>query len=826
MVQKVIRIAALEITLLVRSFIFWAVAAAMNGIMLIRLLDQANDGVPLATADVVPPGVSEVLTLGLLAFILVAVGSAMRSKAERTEETLDTYPPTNGEFAAGQVLGLVVLFIGIWASAIVLGAAGAYLVGGGRPIDWGVAFGELIRRGIPSAMLGAGVGYLVGALSPSVVVGYPIGVAVWGVIVPGMMEMSNRASLKGIAILEPLLVSPFDTGTADDFTRAVAFALTLGALSAFLAATLVKSRRESKRSYWMRHLGLVATLVLAGVVLGTSISVWSGRAAISRAGVEVHAAEQRALKALSSALPPDAFWATDVLAYDMDIRLIGSERRLENTAVMQVQNAASRPVDVLLFTLRAEFEVEQVRVARTGILGASDAHARPAELGQEADFVREASFIQVNMPDGRPLNPGEGVTVAITYSGRVWDWSVGPLGPYREELLAFIDSGGAWLPAGTAWYPVGGAHRTRSLSVLGQMDVEADGSLKPGPGSSVKAMFVEWSHPLAAMKVRVIVDGMLAVNGLRAAGGIHGTDEARGLEVETGIQGRRVSAQDGSVVYEFESPGTRDLFLRVGRPVQAEISPEALAFVRERFTFYEGMAASGARGFRVGRLPETAETLYRNALAPSWWLSFDPRLLERVVRREAAGRGPLLGHDRWTIEEGILQAWWASGGERAFTARRSFPLGGNPDSTPNPAGSRESEPNLIDGVLGYAFLMFLEQNSETSVAQGVRDYWVGLEARYEQGQGASAPTAPRMGATPSQMVELPTYDRHAATGFSMLARLEREAGRDAVIRAIRLLRAGRPGRDGIVTYDDLTQAVSRARKAADGEVQGSREGRP
>ncbi|MEA4883117.1 MAG: hypothetical protein VB144_05595 [Clostridia bacterium] len=730
-------IARYQLVLIARSPLFVVAVLALLVILTVGAVNRA-DGFPAAPVETTVASAASMNEMALLVFTLLAAWAGTMARSGRASEMTDTYWHTNTEIAIGQALGLFLAFAAVQAVSVVWGTGLVWAAYGRMPVNIAAAVSFWFVQLLPGAVMTAGLGYAVGYLIGSPVVAYPVAAGLWFAVVMGSRQASWRPTTRWLAVL--------DMGSAHDFDRgltAVAM-VALGLLGAGAAAGLVKRGREAAAGRRLMSAAAVAVTVAAfGLALGASWVRWSPRLEASRNSVSMAPEETRALAGLS-ALELGLRPATDVRSYDMEVRLHPSQGVFQNTVVMDVINSGVAPLSTLSFTLRGEFAVEGCQV-RQGSWNA-------------ARCDRRASLLSVQLDT--PLAPGQSCAVRISYRGPVQDWTLGKFLWLNTELNGIVRPDRAWLPAGLAWYPVAGARHTRYVAVangeMGVTDLRTE-------GAALKAAWVENSHPSACMHVRV-----------------H-TGMPPGTRVDMGIPGTLISGEGENPVYEFRSDWARDLYLTVGAARQGgvELPDIARTYLDRRWDFYEALAQSGSEIVpanpptpRLGSLPSSP------LLAPSGAMVVNARVVQRLARGDSGHQGAneMLPYDRNVVENAVLGAWWPEGGTRW-------------DTIVHPAS--EGEMNVINGVLRYALVLFMEHNGEHDAAQRMlekaeQEYWPGV-------------------------MHSGSLWAHAEL---MLEQARKDYGLETVRRVYSLLRAGQAGRDGIVTVADLEATIARAAQEA------------
>lgn len=685
----------------------------------------------------------------LLAFMLLAAWAGALARSGRASEMIDTYRQSNTALVAGQAAGLITVFAAVWLALAAWGAGLAWAAGargGPGAVNAAAQIGVFwLRQALPGAVMAAGVGYAAGYIVGSQFAAYPVAAAVWFAVVMGSMQVARSMGFRWLGVLDVSSAHVFDR-----WLTAIATAA-LGLAAVGLAAGAVKRRRESAAPRRAAAMGAVAVgVLLFGLALGASWARWAPRMAVSAASAATALEES----AWAVELRP----ATDILAYDMNIRLSPEQSTLRNEVVMQVANSGNQPLEALEFTLKAEFTIEQCQVrCAAGAGGAA---------WTDASLVREASGILVSLRDWGSLQPGEVCEVSLTYEGKVQDWRLGRFLWLSNELNAVVAEGGTWIPAGSAWYPVAGRRPTRyAMSTRGAIG----SGVGEGGTAGVTAVWLENSHPAARMRVRV----------------------TGATDVRTGIP---ASATDADGAYVFEAESTRDLFLAAGGEHGREValSGQARAFLEARWRFLEELCPSGAElavveppslSLILGVVTESAR------LAPPGVMFSGASLVERV-----AGGGVSSEFDMNRIDNAVLAAWWGVGGVREGMVR------------PWSAVSQ----NIMAGVLRYAHVLLLESGAggEAGRERAERMMESAQEEKDRLLQSNAMLTLDGIGKASLSGL----FMNMAPTSAAMLTLdgVRKEHGVEAVRQVYRQLRAERPGRDGVVTEADLAAAIQAA----------------
>ena len=588
-------------------------------------------------------------------------------------------------------------------------------------------------------------------------VGYLIGLGLGSPVVAypvaaGAWFLGTIGSVQATVLPATRWLCMLDAGTGQGFDLPMLARVwvALGLTAAGLAATVVKRRRESARTV---RAGATAWLLAAAVLFAGAMvddwRVWSFRRGMSDLFVAAASADTEALAqapAAELALRP----ATDVLSYDMGLYVDAREKSIANTVTMQVANSGPEPIDRLTFTLRGSvFKVEDCQIAMAG------------DSWSQAGSEQEGSLVQVLLSS--PLQPGASCGVRVSYHGLVQDWTLGRFGPYGTELNAIVMPGYTWVPSGAGWYPIGGARATRFVVSADLSAAKSSEQLRMRR-TPFKAVWLENSHPAARMHVVVHID-----------------DSRLAAGVDMGILGRRISGPSESPVYEFESESARDLYLAADRFYvdDAGLTDLGRSYLDRRWLFYEQLAPSGVE-MRVAILPKLGPQSFSSRLAPPGVATVSEsagiKAIERLARGIELVRAGGLSADRELAENAVLAAWWPTGATRGDEM------------------SLDDSVNAIEGVKRYALVMFMEASGEGTRAEEVL-------------RQALAPTVPGGFDGPVFLEGINAASRQAMTAIHVA----RQDYGDGVVRAAyRVLRRGRPGRDGIVTLADLASAFEQA----------------
>ncbi|SMD15835.1 ABC transporter permease [Sporomusa malonica] len=209
--------------------------------------------------------------------------------------------------------------------------------------------------------------------------------------------------------------------------------------------------------------------------------------------------------------------------YHLQLKMKSQSHRLEGLATLQLKLGANSAEEVC-FTLRNYFIVQKVILA---------------DSGQEINWRQEGSRLLIRIPSD--YQDRKSLSLAISYSGQVWEWFNGrlarPTGPVNLVSPSF-----SLLRSGYAWYPIPGDHLLYQLQEYSSFKND----------SLETTLWAKYAGHIAVpftMTVDIDSDNMVASN----------LDQVEN-EPLTGDYKRR---------YHFASDSGRDVFLVTG-PYQRE----------------------------------------------------------------------------------------------------------------------------------------------------------------------------------------------------------------------------------------------------------------
>ncbi len=287
-----------------------------------------------------------------------------------------------------------------------------------------------------------------------------------------------------------------------------------------------------KRGEWLTCpktlLGLILTMMLLGITTG--VTVWRG---LHQRGDQFRLVGQetdRLQRIITrSKMKTAPVWE----ACDLQIKLHSVTHRLEGKAKLSLR--LEKSTDCVFFTLRNYLTVESVTLAG---------------VSQRLQWRRDGSVLAVRLPEH--YQRGDKFTLAIRYSGSVWEWATGEL-TRPSGALNFVTSAFSLLRSGHAWYPVPGVQPLSKRLPY----VALDGRTT---GETIWA--ARASHPAVRFHLTVDsdTDNQIVTN-----------LERTGVEPLTGPYKKR---------YRFNSPRGRDVYLLAGPyDYQKRAMPDGVGFM-------------------------------------------------------------------------------------------------------------------------------------------------------------------------------------------------------------------------------------------------------
>jgi hypothetical protein len=748
-------IAVYQARLLLRSPVFAAAVLALFALVAVGVVDRVDGAhtalAPVRIAIAVATSSHEMV---VLVFMVLAAWAGAVARSGRAVDMVDSYWHSNTEMVVGQALGLAVVFAAVWFA----------LLAWGTGLAW-VLIGKASASGVGATAMSTG-----SVADAAVVAVAELGRFWLRQALPAAVMGAGAGYAAGFIVGSQLAAYPVAV--------ALWFALVMGSMEIarsirfrWLGVLDMSSAHEFDR--WLTALataaagwlgvGLAAGTVkrrrestagrrrASGLALITGVLLFALAFGTSWARWAPRAAMSRASVAAAaeeSAWPREVRSATDVRSYDMEVHLSPRDGTLQNIVIMHVVNAGQEPLGKLAFTLKAEFTVESCQVRRPPPQPADRVDAQGEGAEQDAGIAVGATDAWTD------------VSVERVASG-LWI-PPGPNGPLQPGQACEVR------------VSYGGPVHDWRLGRFLWLSYELHAVVAPA-GTWIPAGSA-W-YPVGGARPTRYVMSTGGVVGAGASRGGPANTTAVWMEnshptarmkvtvygagnVNTGIPGRLVSADGGETAYMFESSKTRDLYLTAGGSYGSEIvlSPRAREYVERRWRFLEELSPSES-DLVMAELPSSS--LLVGSTTPEARLAPPGVMLGRASSVEhVAGAAVTSSFDRNTVDNLVLDAWWPAGGIR-------WEFGPWLNS------------NVMSGVLQYARVLFLEHEGDHATAQTVME-----DAR----RG-------------------PPGRRDA---MLLLDQTQRDHGLEVVKQVYRTLRAGQAGRDGVVTMQDLQDAVNKA----------------
>lgn len=595
-------------------------------------------------------GMLAVITMFFPNFAVLLIQFAVISAVARDERSgfvvlAMALPYATVKLLLARAAAVFFLLLGLWpVMVLVVGVDGFF--GGWKPVEWllnGRYLAFVTLKYITTCATAIGFVFLAGAVMGSSPRLYLFVGICWAI---GWWVASNLAFFPawsalfvfGHGVMLPGAPSLAGYFPQEDLLPGFAAFQGAMALLFLLMAAAWQMRKRGEKAWRSKLLVTLAVLaVFAGSLAGTV--VWrelAERETAFRMGF------QETERAAAVALQEPAVSQPQLAAYHLDIKLRTAAHCLEGRAVIKFRLTDSLP-ETILFTLRNYLAVEAVVDAGSG---------------KKIEWRRDGSRLMVQVPEG--YRQGEELTLAISYSGRVWEWFAGRLAQ-PNGLVNCIAEPFSLLRSGYAWYPVPGDQPLyERKSYTGPWNELPETTLW-----AVRAL-----HPAVPFELTVDTD---------AGGAVVSNLEQQGVDVLTGEYKQR---------YHFRSTGANDVFLLTGpyycqkRQVPGrdnfveiysyrqhqERNDEVLALLVKPYLFFEELFQperfSGFDAPKAGRKYIVAE------MPPFFFYTMEGRpaknltLTDTVVVSEAyfrssnqrlATQADMRGQKR---DMAVLQRWW------------------------------------------------------------------------------------------------------------------------------------------------------------------------